>query len=244
MLHLCHIALLAVLLGCGEDQAMVKSRETVEHGILLSEEGKLAEAKAAFRKAIELDSTSAEAHFRLGYMYEIADSLADAAREYATAIRLKPDMAVAHHNFGLLLAKGGDFERAVREFELTIQLNAVDPDTILSPMPYYCLGLIYSAQGKDERAIEVHRKAIELNPNLIFAHSELGEIYMKRGQLEAAEEVFKQALALKEDFVPAHYNLVTVYMRMKRPDAGAKHRKLFEKYRETEPEEWQRFRGR
>lgn len=224
------LTVLVLLPACDRDAVQVS--DEINKGIALAEEGRLSEAKEIFRQVIALDSTDAEAHLRLGYIYEVADSLAAAKREYAAAVRFGPGMAAAHYNYGLMLAKEGDHQRAAVEFKRAIELNSADPDTLLGPLPHYCLGLIYAAQGEYEDAIQVYTSALELSSNLPYVHNELGKVYKKQNRLEEAEASLKRALELKEDLVGAHYDLMTVYMRMERPDLASKHKRLFEQYRD------------
>ena len=245
------ILLLIALWSCdaerdeGRGVPSSEARALVQQGMTLFEAGDRARARAAFERAIKADSTLAEAHFRLGFMCEMADSLAAAARAYATAARLEPRMIVAHYNLALMLAKQGFYHEAVEEFEKTLALNPVAQDTAMAALTHFNLGALYSSQGRDQAAIEAQHQALALVPNFPLAYNELGQIYLNQGRLEEAEEVLRRAVAQQEDLAAAHYNLMTVYMRMQRPDAGARHRALFEKYREQESTHWQRFsRGR
>lgn len=225
--------------GC-EDQGP-EVEEVLERGMTAVQAGDMETAKAAFREALAVDSLSAEAHFRLGYMYEISDSLADAQDAYTRAITLAPAMMAARYNLALLLARAGNFADAETEFKRTIRLLEDRPDTALAPLPHYCLGLIYSAQGRDLEALAAQKRAVELDSNLAYAHNELGQINLKLGQLDRAEASLLRAVAIKEDFAAAHYNLMMVYMRQRRPDLGSRHRGLFEKYREMSQDDWKPF---
>jgi len=228
------LAALALQPACEGDTGEMAAR--MDEGIALAEDGRLTEAKAVFKRVIAMDSTHAEAHLRLGYMYEVADSLAAAKRAYAAAARHDPDMTSAHYNYGLMLAKEGDHRGAEIEFLRAIELHADDPDTVLGPLPHYCLGLIYAAQGEYEEAIEAYTSALEISSDLPYVHNELGKVYKKQNQLEEAEASLKRAIELKGDLAGAHYDLMTVYMRMRRPDLAAKHKSLFEKYRDGQGE--------
>ena len=59
------------------------------------------QAKAAARKAIELDETLPEAHNSLGLVLALHDfDFAQSAKEFERAIELNPNYATAHHQFG------------------------------------------------------------------------------------------------------------------------------------------------
>ncbi len=61
--------------------------------------------------------------------------------------------------------------------------------------------------GEQEEAEKFIRKAIELNPNLANAHSNLGVILKDLGKLKEAEASQRKAIELKPDFAMAHSNL-------------------------------------
>ena len=51
------------------------------------------------------------------------------------------------------------------------------------------------------------RKAINLNPNYIFAHMSLGNALQQQGNLTEAINSYKNTLNLKPNYHQAHYNL-------------------------------------
>ncbi len=230
----CAMSLMAAFLlgSCQPDASEVAA--AVDAGVVLAEEGKFSEAKEVFLRAISLDSTYAEAHLRLGSMHEVADALAAAKREYAIAARLDSSMAAAHYNYGLMLAKEGDHQNAADAFNRAIDILAVDPDSALAPLPHYCLGLIHAARGEYDDALQAYNRALEFSSDLPYVHNELGKVYKQRDQLEESEAAYKRALELKADLLGAHYDLMTVYMRMRRPDLAAKHKRLFEQFRDQQ----------
>jgi len=86
----------------------------------------VSKAKAAARKAIQLDDTLAEAHNSLGLVlayYEF--DFAQSKKEFERAIELNPNYADAHHQFGNVnLIKIGEFDRAIAEGTSSIPISA------------------------------------------------------------------------------------------------------------------------
>ena len=67
-------------------------------------------------------------------------------------------------------------------------------------------------------------KALEIEPNLAEAHSNLGTTLKELGRLKEAEaESFTQAITLKPDLVEAHNNLGNILQELGRIDEGNKH---------------------
>jgi tetratricopeptide (TPR) repeat protein len=74
-------------------------------------------AEAAYRRAIQLDPTLANAFTNLGNLMFKRDRLAEAERFYASALKLDPEQPEAHYNHGFLAFERGDVPAAVESFE-------------------------------------------------------------------------------------------------------------------------------
>ncbi len=155
----------------------------------------LPSAKAAAKKAVELDDTLAEAHTSLGQILLFYDlDFANSTKEFERAITLNPNYATAHHWYGsgppLSL---GEFDRAIAELERARQL---DP---LSVIINADLGVgLYTARRYDE-AIAQLRKTIEMDPRFYFAHWNLGVALELKGELRHALSEYKKAAELDDD---------------------------------------------
>lgn len=67
-----------------------------------------------------------------------------------------------------------DIKRTIIEYEQLIQANPQ------SAKAHFDLGLFCYSSGQVERAIEAFTHAIELDPQMTWAHVRLGEIYIAR----------------------------------------------------------------
>jgi tetratricopeptide (TPR) repeat protein len=76
------------------------------------------------RKAIELQSDLAEAHFELGLVLSAQGKNADAVPELLQACKLDPQMPEAHYRLGLAYAKLGEKAKAEKELRLQQRLHA------------------------------------------------------------------------------------------------------------------------
>jgi tetratricopeptide (TPR) repeat protein len=77
-------------------------------GIQLMDQGKLPEALAAFRKALESDPAFAIAAYNMGVVLAHQGKQAEAIEAFRNAIRLRPGFGAAHFGLGLLLKLRGD----------------------------------------------------------------------------------------------------------------------------------------
>ncbi|HYC30812.1 MAG TPA: tetratricopeptide repeat protein, partial [Gemmatimonadales bacterium] len=148
-------------------------------------------AKAAVLKALEFDSTLAEAHASLGHIHLEYDHDWDAAeREYRRAIRLDPSYPTAHHWYGGFLSAMGRHREALREAETARQL---DP---LSLIIQTWVGLRYYFDRRYDDAIAEYRKAIELDRDFAPAHWHLAWAYGQSGQLDRGVSEAERAVEI------------------------------------------------
>lgn len=81
-------------------------------------------ARAAARKAVELDDASADAHNALAFVtYKSEWKWADAEREFKRAIDLNPNLVLARHWYAEMLGLIGRFDDAEAQFQRARQLD-------------------------------------------------------------------------------------------------------------------------
>jgi TolB-like protein/Tfp pilus assembly protein PilF len=153
------------------------------------------QAKAAAKKALELDDTLAEAHTSLAnalvnYDFDFEQSL----KEFERAIQLNPNYATAHHWLSdLVLLPLGQFDRAIAEGKRAVEL---DP---LSLIINADLGQDYfNARRYDEASAQL-RKTIEMDPRFYYAHWSMGRVWQLKGQLNGAIAQYRKAVELNDD---------------------------------------------
>ncbi len=116
-------------------------------------------AKAAAKKALEIDETLAEAHAALGLeLFAFEWNAAESSREFERAIELNPNYATAHHWFGNQnLLYTGRFDEAIAEMKRAQEL---DP---LSLVINTDMGDTYFYARQYDKAIGQLRKKIEMD---------------------------------------------------------------------------------
>lgn len=75
---------------------------TFNQGIILWNQGKIAEAKAKFEETIKTSATHADAHYQLGMALLNEGKLADAVTEFETYVKLAPDGQYATQAKGMI----------------------------------------------------------------------------------------------------------------------------------------------
>ena len=78
---------------------------------MLKDQGKLEEAVACYRRALELKPDYTEAHNNLGVALKEQGKMDEAAACCRRALELKPDYAEAHSNLGSVLKEQGKWTK-------------------------------------------------------------------------------------------------------------------------------------
>ena len=158
----------------------------------------LPKAKAAARKALELDSSLGRAHACLAMAFFAYDlNFPEANREFQRAIELNPNYATAHQWYGQCgLLVVGKLDEGVAELKRAVEL---DPLSIIINADFG--NTLFSAHRYDE-AIEQLRKTVALEPNFYYARWNLGQALEMKGLLKEAEAEYEKAIALDDDPVP------------------------------------------
>ena len=142
--------------------------------------GRIRDAVALLRRAIEAVPDSPDLHHDLGAAFEKMGEYANAVDSYQEAIELKPDYAEAMNNLGnalLGLRREEDALAAYRRSE------AVYPD---SPSVQVNIANQLELEGQYEEAIRRYRRAIELGPRLTIAPFQLARTLLATGEPEQA----------------------------------------------------------
>jgi TolB-like protein/Flp pilus assembly protein TadD len=120
-------------------------------------------AKQAASKAIELDSTSAEAYSALGFAIACHDfDWAVAEAQHRRAIEINPNYATAHHWYGFHLLMEGRFEEALYQ---VLQARQLDP---LSPSIMQALGWCYYQMRRFDESLATYRNMLEAVPEFSY----------------------------------------------------------------------------
>jgi serine/threonine-protein kinase len=146
-------------------------------------------AKAAVRRAIELDESVAEAHATLGVILALYDwDWAGAEREMMRSIELNGASPGSRDVYAFYyLRPVGRIAEAVAEVQNALSL---DPLSILFRVH---LGFLYYLQRNFEHSVAQFRKVLEMNPQYYLAHSMMAPVYMQTGHFAEALECYAKA---------------------------------------------------
>jgi DNA-binding winged helix-turn-helix (wHTH) protein/TolB-like protein/tetratricopeptide (TPR) repeat protein len=153
----------------------------------------LPQAKAAARKAVEIDDGLAEAHALLGFVIFWYDWDWDAAeREFRRALELDPNSADAHYAYADLLSYTGRHEEALAEIKrareldpLNLRINTIE-------------GALLINAGRADEALARLQKTLELDPHYWYARQYVANAYIEKGMYGEAIAEARKAKELSE----------------------------------------------
>ncbi len=175
-------------------------------GQRLADAGRALEARAAFLKAVQEDPT-----FARGYL-EVANNANSTTefKDYMDRAQAKAAGASAAERI-LIDINMAFFDNNV-EGALTLAQQLVQEQPT-SPRARLSLAGVYGALDRNEEARETMIKALELDPKLAVAHSNLGFSYLftEPKDFDAAARHFQHAIDLMPREPQAHVNLGDAY---------------------------------
>jgi serine/threonine protein kinase/tetratricopeptide (TPR) repeat protein len=177
------------------EQASTSSLEALKalnQGDALRDKGDEPGSIPYFKRAIDLDPNFALAYARLGTVYgniheskagleyqkkafELRDRVSERERFYITA-----------HYYTYFT---GEFDKAIEAYQLYAQAYPRDA------VPHINLSGMYQQIGEPEKALQEGLKGVRLNPDSIFAYSNVAESYLELNRLEEVKDTYQKARA-------------------------------------------------
>lgn len=152
------------------------------------------------RKGVELDDSSPEVLWSLGYVYLFKLQYQQATEALERAIRLAPSYADGYGLLALINNVSGAPEEAVRLIKQAMKLNP--HHTFEYP---YNLGRAYYSLGRYEEAAAALQEATERNQAALIPRLFLAASYVKLGQMDDAEWEIAQVQVLDPDYTVSKF---------------------------------------
>ncbi|MBK9317026.1 MAG: protein kinase [Acidobacteria bacterium] len=152
-------------------------------------------ARAAAGKALELDSTLADAHAILAVVKSHYDyDWIAAETSYRRALELNPNNAFAHNMYGYFLTAMGRTEEAIVEYRISAELDPLSPSTTVA-WPYY---FAPSPKRRFDKAAHELRQLIRYNPDFPAAHGLLGLVLAEQKNYDESVKELRMALKIAD----------------------------------------------
>ena len=202
-----------------------------------------AAAKQNAAKAVELDSTSAEAYSALGFATVCHDfDWAVAEGQHRRAIEINPNYATGHHWYAFHLAMEGRYEEGLEQMLRTRELDPISPSVLqalgwcyyqgrrfeeakstyksmLESVPEFPYGLVTQSwmlrhTGDVDEAVKTAEKALDLSGGGVFYVSALGQAYAAAGRQSDALAVLERLAQLSVQNYVSPYHLALIHLHL------------------------------
>jgi Flp pilus assembly protein TadD len=172
-----------------DDFRRSEASEHYERAMALERAGRITEALAEYRRAVDVDPGFAAAHEALGYHYQRRGLLTKACDAFQTVARLE-DHYGAHFNLGFILVELERYEEALAAFRQCLALVPGDPAAL------YEMAYIYYIQGLLTEALATLQSTHEAYEHDWRAYNLEAACLLGLENWPAAEEKYRQALRL------------------------------------------------
>jgi TolB-like protein/Flp pilus assembly protein TadD/tRNA A-37 threonylcarbamoyl transferase component Bud32 len=202
-----------------------------------------AAAKQSAAKAVELDSSSAEAYSALGFATVCHDfDWAVAEGQHRRSIEINPNYATGHHWYAFHLMMEGRFDQGIEQMLRTRELDPISPSVLqalgwcyyharrfdeaittfqnmLEALPDFPYGLItYSwvlrHTGEADEAVKVAEKALELSGGSQFYLAVLGSTYAAAGKQKEAHAILDRLAQMSVHSYVSPFHLSMIYLHL------------------------------
>ncbi len=140
--------------------------------------------------AVENDSLFPAPYNLRGQVLLVLDSVTSAKENFEKALRLDSLSTVYWTEYGRAYLKESNLDSAKICLNIAVALDSLYTPALLN------LAICFSESGEHERAINLMRSAMELNPQDVEAYYHLGKVYKASNQMDLAIESFKKGLNL------------------------------------------------
>ena len=147
------------------------------------------------KKAIALDPSSADAQSYLGWLYTMMRQHEKGIAAGERGLALNPNSSRAYSNLGLSLVSAGRPDEAIKLYKKAIRLSPIPSANIL-----FCQCFAYRDAGRYEEGIAAAKKAIQAEPDSLFAHMCLASSYVLLGRIDEAKAEAAEMLRINPKY--------------------------------------------
>jgi tetratricopeptide (TPR) repeat protein len=173
-----------------------------------------------YHQILDLNAESAEADMLAGEALDQMQNHQGAIDQFRAAVKADPKAPNAHFFLGYALWTQDQFEEAANEFQAELA-NVPDSAQTLAYLADADIHL-----GKQDDALPLATRAVQIDPSIAKAHVDLGILYAGRDRQDDAVKEFKAAIKLSPNNQDPHWRLARLYQAMgKQQEAKAEFEK-------------------
>ncbi|PSB54070.1 hypothetical protein C7B67_00590 [filamentous cyanobacterium Phorm 6] len=184
-------------------------------GNRLKDAGRLDEASANYKKALEFNWEDAEYHKKLAEVYVLKGEFESAIAQCNLAIKFKPNFAPAYLTMGNALHAQDKLEMAIEAYLQALKIQPIFAEASAN------LGSMYYKLGQLAQAASHYQKALVINPTLCSVNVMLGDVLQQQGKLDAAIACYQKVLQLQPGDVNTAEKLSSLIAQKQRETADS-----------------------
>jgi TolB-like protein/DNA-binding winged helix-turn-helix (wHTH) protein/Tfp pilus assembly protein PilF len=166
-------------------------------------------AESEYRRALQLNPSSAGAHWGYGKFLSFLGRMDEARAEIKRARELDPLSSPPYWLMGDVFYLSRQYDEAIEQLRKTIEIfHLVEPDAGMHNL----LGRSYKGKGMFKEAIAEHEKAVALLPETPLYLGMLGNVYGLAGKKAQALKVLDQLKEQSKRKYVAPYDIALVYI--------------------------------
>ena len=202
--------------------------------------GEFEESGRIYRRLVQEYPDSALAHYGLGQVHSAGEESIAAVKSFQRASRLTPWFGAAHYALGMTYRDLGEQAKSQEHFSLFKRWKESTPE-VEDPLweavkalqsrgrHHFYEGVGRQARGDLKEAVAQYERALEAEPKLWEAHSNLLAIYVSLGQWSKGEEHYHAAVKINPDRWETHHNYgILLGAQGRHPEAAVAFRKALD----------------
>lgn len=196
------------------NEEFLRARVYFNLGVAQHQDGRYLDAIDSYIRAIETDSTFAEAHYGLGNAYYKMRAFDMAVTDFKRAVGLAPNHIAAVVNLGNTYLEMGRLDDAISTYKTALDSSSSNLIALNN------LGLAYVENGDLDEASATFESVISFYPKDPTGYVNLGYTLMRRGDYNGAKLRYREAVDLEPENAVAHYNLACAHALSGEIEAG------------------------
>jgi tetratricopeptide (TPR) repeat protein len=166
-------------------------------GLLVTREGRTAEAIPYFQEALRLSPDHVIALDNLGNAYRQRKQWDEARKVLERAVAVGPQDAEANYGLGMVFAQTGDSDRAYEYLQRALRFRPVYPEALNN------LGVLYLRTRRRDEAVASFEECIRVAPAFDQSYLNLARVYSIEGAPQKARTVLLELLKQHPDHAQA-----------------------------------------
>ena len=174
----------------------------------------LNKAEEAALRALGIDHRLAQAHFAIGFVYEMKEEWDKEEGAMRRVLLSDPNHAHAHDSLGDVYYHRDQLDEAMSEYQAAVRLDPFHPRALIQ------LAATYEKAGQYHAAIAQLLRTAEMLPDFDWTRIYLGDLHHSRGNYEEALLAYQRALAIDPANIDAKVGLGLTYAAVGRFEEG------------------------